>query len=257
MTIDYIKQEADRLLDYIENCHKQLQEEMQLTIDQEKDIYLALALLGLYHAGMDQAKAVAYCVHHLLGNASRTGLRALLEIGLDIRLMLEWDDCHKNAVRYLTTADLEMKNAIDSSEIGDKSLKQKIDLDLNDYRRLFPDIVQSLQAEFQNKGFVRHWSGLSRKGRHAILEKNETPLLDKSYHFLSWDAHAKMVNYKSTFKVVDKQFTWSTIEENNPDLLLYDINSAGFIFNGISSNMFKAPIFKSNPNRNKWIQIDK
>ena len=68
--------------------------------------------------------------------------------------------------------------------------------------------------------------------------------LDESYRYLSWDAHAMMVNYRTHFKIIDKKVVWSTIEENNPNLLLNDIDMAGHIFNGISSIMFKSPIFK-------------
>jgi hypothetical protein len=243
--LSFVKSEAARLLAHIENSDLQLQKDMTVSLSEEKDIFLAIALMSLYHAGIDQAKAVAYCAANSVGIASRTCLRALLEIGLDLRLMLEWQDPHENAISFLTTSQLEMKKSILAKEIGKEEWITNIDLNLDDYARVCPITVRRLRDEHQLRGYIKHWSGLKPKKIRELLEKSSFPSLELAYHYSSWDAHAKMVNFRYNFKIQDNNMIWSSVEETDPSLLLDDINSAGIIFDNMSSLMISSPIFKN------------
>jgi|ERR1041385_1575060 hypothetical protein len=239
-----LQSEVERLLKYIDDSNNQLQKEMVLSGTTDKDAYLIIALMSLYHAAIDQAKAVAYCSQHKLGNASRTCLRALFEIGLDLRLILEWNDCHENAIRFLTVAKLEFKDAVSSGKIGDDLLIERLDTTINEYSSLYPEVVANLRKEISDRRYIKHWSGLSRKKRYEILEHGEPGSLNATYRYLSWDAHSIMAIHRSHMKIQGDQFQWFTTDEVDPKNTLIDIDSAGRIFNGISSKMFSAPIFK-------------
>jgi hypothetical protein len=242
---------ADRLLRYVDSCRADLHQHMVLTLKEEKDIYLAQALIALYQSGIDQAKAVAHCVAQGLGVASRTCLRALVELTIDVRLMLDHGDCFENAVRFLTVANLEFLRTVQEKKIGGPRSIESLQENLSDYSKLYPKAVHELRDEFNRRGFIRHWSGLSYRKRLSAFHGAAFPELHFTYSVLSWDAHSKLAAFRSLPMIGDGMMGWMKLEEKDESYLFPDIVTAVMVFGNLSSAVLSSPISKEKPARIK------
>jgi hypothetical protein len=242
---------ANKLLRYIDSCRAKLHQDMVLTLKDEKDIYLALALLALYQSGIDQAKAVAHCVAQGLGVASRTCLRALVELTIDVRLMLDHGDCFENAVRFLTAANLELLRTVQEKKIDWPRSVESLEENLSDYSKSYPKAVHELRNEFNRRGFIKHWSGLSYRKRLSAIRGAAFPELHFTYSVLSWDAHSKLAAFRSSPKLGDGVMGWMKLEEKDESYLFPDIETAVMVFSSLSSAVFLSPISKKKTSNNQ------
>ena len=235
------KELADKLIKYIKDCELELDRDMILKIDGSKDYFLAQALLSLYHYGIEHTNAVAVCVTNGYATAARTCMRGLVELTLEIRLMLENGDPRENAVKYLTYGSLELIKTLKKND--DKSPNiEEIEKNLQEYRKVFPDIVVDLENKFNSKKGLKHWSGLSYKERLSNIKGATFSGLDNIYGILSWDTHSRMAAFTTKFEITGQKLNLKTVEEEDITFFERIVDSAGIIFHSLSNAIFYCPI---------------
>jgi hypothetical protein len=237
---------ADKLIKYVDECSIELSRDMVIHSNDSKDGFLIQASLSLFNIGMEQTKAVAICSKEGYASAARTCLRALMELTLDVRLMLEYGNSHENAVRFLCLGSLELKKMLQKDSSDNIEFIKSIDKDLKEYRELFPIAITEIENNFSSN-IHKHWSGLSYKQRLSKIKGGTFDGLNTVYGILSWDAHGRLAYHRSKFNVKDGRLTIKSVEDEDSSYFDKIINSAGIIFNSLSSAIFSSPFISEKP----------
>lgn len=234
---------ANTLVQYVENCNKELERDMTLHVKEPKDWFLLHVLFSLYNLSIEQTKAIALCVTKGYATAARTCLRGLVELTLDVRLILDYGNPHENAIRFLALSTLELKKTLQKGNVIDGESQTSIESNLNDYRKVFPDTVKEIEDNFSAKR-IMHWSGLSYRDRLSNIKGASFEGLDLVYGVLSWDTHGRMVAHRTKFEISGNKLSIKSEGEDDNDLETFVeiTDNTGRIFNSISSAIFSAPI---------------
>lgn len=237
---DLLNDLAHKLTEYVDDCNTEFERDMSVNVDSEKEWLLAQSLLCFFDSGSEQTKAVALCVSKGFATAARTCLRALLEIYLDARLMLDYGDPYENAARFLTHSAFELKKALitSNSVISFDPIQERLDL----YKRLFPIAFSEIERKVSSNKPIRHWSGLSYRDRLSNIRGATFEGLDSAYGILSWDTHSRMAVHNSDFQLRGDRLLVKSLDKDN--LKTFDIitNCAGPIFHNLSNAVFYSPV---------------
>lgn len=142
-----------------------------------------IASMSLVRQAFNYGRAVSLLLHEGSGEAVAPLSRAIYEVWVELRYLLNAGSRAENARRLMLNATMEIAafSIRHRRRFGGKVVRGCI-ASLRSYKDSFPDVYSIVWSQRRSRRF--HWSGLSR----SSLEQKVAPG-SFAYQTLSWDAH--------------------------------------------------------------------
>lgn len=147
--------------------------------------YLFLVSTSHMATAEGEAKAVATLLESEVSGFSGPMERALYELFIDFKYMLNRGTPNDNAFKVLVNGTLEVLSFLKKHELDYQESEEGMRRVLDNYRAERADLVAEVERQRSERKF--HWSGLSRSGLEREFWPNST-----IYTGLSWEAHSAL-----------------------------------------------------------------